>query len=47
MNKSKNFETYLKYFAVFEFELSKDMGKSAKFTFAIEISLFQIFPMLQ
>ena len=49
MNNSKNYETYFKFFcwANIDINLSTDEGKSSKCAFVIEISLFQIFLLLQ
>ena len=49
MNKSKNYETYFEFFywANIQINFSKDRDKSSKYAFVIEISLFQIFLLLQ
>ena len=49
MNNSKNQETCFKFFcwANIEINLWKDGGKSSKSAFVMEISLFQIFLLLQ
>ena len=49
MNKSKYYETYFEFFcwANIEINLSKAFWQSSKKAFVIEISLFQIFLLLQ
>ena len=49
MNKSKYYETYFEFFcwANIEINLLKDGSKSSKKAFVTEISLFQIFLLLQ
>ena len=38
MNVSKNYEAYFEFFcsAIFDINLSKDMGKSVKFAFVVD-----------
>ena len=49
MNKSKNYETYFEFFfwSIIEIYFSKDRNICTKFALESEMSLFQIFLMLQ